>query len=352
MRRTVTLLLIAAVTTASLASPINGEAETHNTQVRIVPVAPAAAEARSVQASGTSLPAEARSGPLHPSPVDPLQKRDGAHHGSGGHHGGGSIGSTGTSSYASAPISFIGGSGGGGHHGGSGFSSSGGGFGGSGGGHHGGGGSFGGSGGFGGSSSSSYSSGAISNHIIGSSGGGGGGSGGYGAPPVQQSYGAPPKQTGYYYYYYPVQVEEGGDKKGDKGFMDKMKKMFEPMMYPWNAMMEYFGYGEDYDYDYDYEGYGTYARSMVSRASEYVPWEAVNELSNVVSQDQCVEYFVCQLGSYGREYSNMHFLLDYILSEDETNSYTRSFKDSILKKTDCALYNCPMFRRRQGTAAV
>lgn len=54
--------------------------------------------------------------------------------------------------------------------------------------------------------------------------------------------------------------------------------------------MEYFGYGDDYDYDYDYNegGYGTYARSMVSRASQYVPWEAVNEVRNTgLDEAQC-----------------------------------------------------------------
>ena len=55
-----------------------------------------------------------------------------------------------------------------------------------------------------------------------------------------------------------------------------MKKLFEPMMYPWNAMMDYFGYGDDYDYDYD--SYGHY-RSITSRASDYVPWDVVNEVS-------------------------------------------------------------------------
>ena len=60
-----------------------------------------------------------------------------------------------------------------------------------------------------------------------------------------------------------------------------MKKLFEPMMYPWNAMMSYFGYGDDYDYDYDYNSYGNYARSFVSTASDYVPWEAINEVSHL-----------------------------------------------------------------------
>jgi len=41
-------------------------------------------------------------------------------------------------------------------------------------------------------------------------------------------------------------------------------------------MMDYFGYGDDYDYDYD--SYGHY-RSITSRASDYVPWDVVNEVS-------------------------------------------------------------------------
>ena len=58
-----------------------------------------------------------------------------------------------------------------------------------------------------------------------------------------------------------------------------MKKLFEPMMYPWNAMMDYFGYGEEIsDYDYEDSSYGSYARSIVSRASNYVPWDSVNEV--------------------------------------------------------------------------
>ena len=58
-----------------------------------------------------------------------------------------------------------------------------------------------------------------------------------------------------------------------------MKKLFEPMMYPWTAMMDYFGYGDDYDYDYDYDSsYGQYARSFASRASDYVPWDSINEV--------------------------------------------------------------------------
>ncbi|XP_018021180.1 serine, glycine, tyrosine and glutamine-rich protein-like [Hyalella azteca] len=325
-----------------------------------------AALAASTPVEKQEVPAEARAVPdaphINPSPPDPLQKRDGAHHGGGSHAS--SFSSVGTSSYATAPNSFVGGHGGhGGGHGGHG--GHGGGFGASG--SHGGGHSKGfgasgghGGGGFGGQSKGFPSSGhgaggggyggglggghggghAISNHIGGSS---------YGAPPVQQGYGAPEKQTGYYYYYYPVQAED--DKKKEKGFMDKMKKLFEPMMYPWNAMMDYFGYGEDYEYnDYD-DSYGLYARSLVSRASQYVPWDAVNEVSNVVTQDECIEYFACQLGSYGREYDNMHFLLEYILPEENIadNSYYRTFKHSVLQKTDCGLYNCPLFRRRQGS---
>uniref|UniRef100_A0A6A7FZ76 Serine, glycine, tyrosine and glutamine-rich protein-like n=2 Tax=Hirondellea gigas TaxID=1518452 RepID=A0A6A7FZ76_9CRUS len=230
--------------------------------------------------------------------------------------------------------------GGGGHHGGGG------------GGHHGGGGSI----AIHHDVSGGHATvGHVSNHI-------GGGGSSYSAPAIkpQPSYvaptsthyqtssyvaPAPQKQTGYYYYYYPVQIQE--DKKEKDGFMDKMKKLFKPMMYPWNAMMDYFGYGGDYDdYDYDYDTYGHYARSMVSRASDYIPWDSVNEIGNVVTQDQCVEFFVCQLGSYGREYRNLHILLDYLLPDVDSNSYTRSFKDSMIHKTDCLnTYSCPIVRR-------
>lgn len=89
MGHTVTLLLLAAVATAALGSPLNSHAEPHNPEVRIVPVAPAVAEARSVPGIvSVAFPAEARSGPLHPSPADPLQKRDGDHHGVSSYFGG------------------------------------------------------------------------------------------------------------------------------------------------------------------------------------------------------------------------------------------------------------------------
>jgi len=116
---------------------------------------------------------------------------------------------------------------------------------------------------------------------------------GYDAPPSTGYHPAPVKQTGYYYYYYPVDVKK--KEKEGKGFYGKMKKMFEPIWYPYNYMMDYFGYGEE-SYDYDYDSYGHY-RSVTETASEYIPWDSIEEVGTVLTQDECMEFYMCQLGS-------------------------------------------------------
>jgi len=162
---------------------------------------------------------------------------------------------------------------------------------------------------------------------------------GYEAPQTTGYHPAPAKPTGYYYYYYPVDVK----KKEEKSFYGKMKKLFEPVWYPWDYMMDYFGYGEE-SYDYDYDSYSHY-RSITDTASDYIPWDSVEEVGTVLTQDQCMEFYMCQLGSYGREYSSVHFLVDMVVPFVRNNSYYRSLATSMLKDIDCFDYHCPVVRR-------
>jgi len=164
---------------------------------------------------------------------------------------------------------------------------------------------------------------------------------GYDAPPSTGYHPAPVKQTGYYYYYYPVDVKK--KEKEGKGFYGKMKKMFEPIWYPYNYMMDYFGYGEE-SYDYDYDSYGHY-RSVTETASEYIPWDSIEEVGTVLTQDECMEFYMCQLGSYGRDYGSVHFLVDMVVPFVRNNSYYRSLATSMLKDIDCFDYHCPVVRR-------
>jgi len=169
----------------------------------------------------------------------------------------------------------------------------------------------------------------------------------YSAPKPAQTYSSqkiqphkPEKTVGYYYYYYPINVQ-----KKEKSIYGKMKKFFEPMWYPWDTMMYYMGYNQD-DSDYEYESYAAnHYRSATNSVSDYMPWEAIEEVGNVVTQDQCIEFYMCQLGSYARDYTNAHFLVDIVAPHIANNSYYTSLADSMVANKDCFDWSCPVIKR-------
>lgn len=161
----------------------------------------------------------------------------------------------------------------------------------------------------------------------------------YSAPQKVQHH-KPEKSVGYYYYYYPINAQ-----KKEKSIYGKMKKFFEPIWYPWDTMMYYMGYHQD-ESDYEYDSYAsTHYRSAANRVSDYMPWEAIEEVGNVVTQDQCIEFYMCQMGSYARDYTNVHFLVDIIAPHIANNSYYTSLADSMVENKDCFDWSCPVIKR-------
>jgi len=150
----------------------------------------------------------------------------------------------------------------------------------------------------------------------------------------------PQQQLGYYYYYYPINVKE------EKSFYSKVKKFFEPLWYPWDTMMYYLGYGGDDSSDYDYDSTYSSYRSVSDSVSDYVPWDAIEEVGSVMTQDQCVEFYMCQLGTYARDYTNMHFMVELLAPHISDNSYYKSLANSALSEDDCFMkWSCPVIRR-------
>ncbi|XP_045615550.2 uncharacterized protein [Procambarus clarkii] len=77
--------------------------------------------------------------------------------------------------------------------------------------------------------------------------------------------------------------------------------------------------------------------------SEYVPWDAVNQMTLAVTEavesEECLPRLMCESGKYATNYTTALSLLELFIPQ-RLKTHMKILKDSALVKNDCTSYKC------------
>ncbi|KAK4313142.1 hypothetical protein Pmani_015484 [Petrolisthes manimaculis] len=162
--------------------------------------------------------------------------------------------------------------------------------------------------------------------------------------------------SGFYYYYYPV--EEKG-KKGKEGlehkdhyFKDKCtgEKLLAPLIiiciFLGIIAFRDIGLVPSFqlpDISLTDISLKETARGVTSFAGEYIPWNALDNLTVAVTEavesEECVQRLVCHSGRYADGRSTIISVMELFMPR-RFQSHMRIFKNSALNQSDCDVFRC------------